>query len=148
MPYEQKPLYTKPLHLRRARTFCRALCGQFQPFTSAQTNPTPDLTLTLTLTLWGAGSRSARGRQGQSRRSAACFGGVFPGKPARRPKTQSRPVRPSCRSYLQVAPANRTSLHLLFRQLLAATAVGLKRLRCGLPTCCDNNHCGGCAFRS
>ena len=45
-----------------------------QPFTSAQTKPTADLTLTLTLTptLWGA-----RGRQVQSRGSVACFSGVF-----------------------------------------------------------------------
>ena len=54
-------------------TTCRTLCGQLQLFTSAQTNPTPDLTLTKTPTVCGAGSRSARGRQGQSRGSAACF---------------------------------------------------------------------------
>ena len=59
-------------------TSCRTLCGQFELFTSAQTNPIPDLTLTLTLTptLWGA-----RGRQGQTRGSTACFGGVFTKKP-------------------------------------------------------------------
>ena len=62
-----------------AQNFVQDVCGQFQPCTSAQTNPTPDLSLTLTLTLtpkptlWGA-----RGRQGQPRGSAACFGGVFP----------------------------------------------------------------------
>ena len=58
------------------RNFVQEVCGQFRPCTSAQTKPTPDVTLTLTLTLtptpWGA-----RGRLGQSRGSAACFGGVF-----------------------------------------------------------------------
>ena len=59
------------------------VCHQFQPYTWTQTNPTPSLTQTRTLspTLWGA-----RGRQGQSRGSAAlCFGGVIP-KNAGRPK--------------------------------------------------------------
>ena len=39
---------------------------------------TPDLTLTLAPVLWGA-----RGRQGQSRGSAECLGGVFPRKTGR-----------------------------------------------------------------
>ena len=73
-------------------TSCRPLCGQFQLFTPTQTNPTPDLTRTRTRTLLGA-----RGWQGQSCGSAACFGGVFPNKPGR-PRTQSRPIRlASCR---------------------------------------------------
>ena len=64
------------LHL--AQHFVQDVCRQFQPCTRIQTNPTPGLTLTLTQTpsltqtLWGA-----RGRQGLSRGSAACFGGVF-----------------------------------------------------------------------
>ena len=50
-------------------------CGQTQPCTSSQINPTPDLTLTLIPSLWGA-----RGRQGPSRDSGASLGGVFPTK--------------------------------------------------------------------
>ena len=40
----------------------RRVCGQFQPCTSAQTNPTPDVTLTLTL--WEARGRHEVGRGG------------------------------------------------------------------------------------
>ena len=73
-------------------TTCRTLCGQLHLFTSAQTNPTPDITLTKPRPFGG----QARGRQGQLRGSA-CFGGVFPKKNGR-PKTQSRPIKPaSCR---------------------------------------------------
>ena len=65
---------------RPAPSFVQGVFRQFQPGTSAQTNPTPGLTLTLThtltptltLTLWGG-----RGRHGQSRGSAACFGGAL-----------------------------------------------------------------------
>ena len=43
------------------------VCGQFQSRTSAQTNPTPDLTVSLNPRPNPlGGSRSARGRQGQS----------------------------------------------------------------------------------
>ena len=58
---------------RPAQNFVQDVCHQVQPCTSAQTNPTPGLTLSLAL--WGA-----RGRQGQSRGFAACFGGGFPKK--------------------------------------------------------------------
>ena len=74
-------------YLQTTLNFCRTLCGQFQLFTSAQTNPT--------LTLWGA-----RGRQGHRGSRAApprVLVGVFPKKPGR-PKSQSRPIRlVSCR---------------------------------------------------
>ena len=66
-------------YLQMSMASCRTLCGQFQLFTSTQTNPTRDLTLPRTPTLWGT-----RGRQGQSRGSAACFGGVFPKSPGDR----------------------------------------------------------------
>ena len=70
---------------RLAQKIVMDVCRQFQPCTSAETNPTLTLTLTLartrTRTLWGA-----RGRQGQSRGSAACVGGVFSLENAGRPK--------------------------------------------------------------
>ena len=96
---------------RPAQNFVQDLCRLFEPCTPAQTNPTPGLTLiltlSLTLTLWGA-----RGRQGQSHISAACFGGVFPKKrlaaerPALTNKTASRAKR-----FVQAAPAHRSELH-------------------------------------
>ena len=58
------------------RYACRT-CRQIQPCAWTQTKPTPGLTRTRTRTLT---LRGARGRQGQSRGSAACFGGVFPKK--------------------------------------------------------------------
>lgn len=54
---------------------CADVYDQSQLCSSAQPNPTLELTLTLALSLWGA-----RGRQEQPRGSAACFGGVFPKK--------------------------------------------------------------------
>ena len=75
--------------------FMPELCGQLHHFTSAQTNPTPDVTLTVTPTLSG-GSRSAG--------AVACFDGVFPSNP-RRSKTQSRPRRPaSCMKLFAGSP--------------------------------------------
>ena len=44
---------------RPAINFVQDVCRQFQPCTSAQTNPTPGLTRTLTLTRTLGGSRSA-----------------------------------------------------------------------------------------
>ena len=99
------------LQARPTKTFLQdtavwPLCGQFEPFTSAQTNPTPDLTptptLPLTLTLTSTSTLSlTNGRQGQGQScgSAACFGGAFLKKPGR-PKTQPRAARPaSCRKF-------------------------------------------------
>ena len=63
------------------RLFVQDVCRQFQPCTWTQTSPTPGLILTVTRarnrtrTLW-----EARGRQGQSRGPAPCFGGVSPKK--------------------------------------------------------------------
>ena len=55
-----------------AKSFLQVGGGRFQSCTSAQLNPTPELTPTLTPTLtpilWGSG-----GREGQSRGSAACL---------------------------------------------------------------------------
>jgi len=99
------------------KNFVLEACDQFQPCTSAQTNPTPEVTLTLSRTrtrtpiLWGA-----RGRQGQSRGSVAFF-----------PKKNGRPKRP--------ASVNKTCiLHKVFcRMLLHIGRVsGLRFLRrCG-----------------
>ena len=78
-PYSaQDPLPgSRYVQMHPAPIFVQEVCRQFQPCTWTQTNPTPGLTLTLTLTLtiWGA-----RGRQAQTRGSAAYFGGDFPRK--------------------------------------------------------------------
>ena len=71
-PTPMTPTYLHGTFGSRWLPYVQDMRRQFQPCTSAQTNPTPCLTLTLTPTLWGT-----RGRQGQSRGSAACFGGVF-----------------------------------------------------------------------
>ena len=105
-----------------AQNFVQKVSRDFQPCTSAHTNPTPGLTLTLKLartpTLWGA-----RGRQGQSRGSAACFGGVSPTKirAADRPvlinktrllhKVSSRPV-------LHIGRANNSGVSWIFLRVL------------------------------
>ena len=90
-----------------AKNFVQKVCGQFQPCTSAQTNPTTDetLTLTLTLTLWGA-----RGRQGQARGSAVCFGGVFPPKKRAAQKASlGQQNQHPAQSFMQDVPAHRGS---------------------------------------
>ena len=65
-----------------AQNFVQDVRRRFKPRTSTQTNPIPGLTLRLTPTLW-----RARGRQGQSRGPAACFGGRLK-KQNGRPKGQ------------------------------------------------------------
>ena len=88
---------------RSAQFFVQDVCGHFEPCTSAQTNPTPDLTLTLTPTLW-----EARDRQGQS-------GAVFPKKlrAAQRPTSTSK-ARPlhknSCRPVLHIERVYQTQV--------------------------------------
>lgn len=57
-----------------AQNTTNRLWSQFQSCTSAQISPTPDINPNPKLNAVGG----AQGRQGQPRRSAACFGGVFP----------------------------------------------------------------------
>ena len=75
-------------------TSCGTLCGQFQPFTSAQINPIPHVTTNLALAL---SLPRTRGRQGQSHGSAAWFGGVFPKKKrtAENPVSTNKSMRPT-----------------------------------------------------
>ena len=90
-----------------AQNFVQDLCGQFHPCTSAQTNPTPDLTLTPTLILTLTPSQN---RLGGSRSAGAVtrlrrvFWWCFSQNPG-------RPKRP--------ASANKTSiLHKVFGMML------------------------------
>ena len=81
----------------RQITSRRTLCDQLQPFTSAQTNPTPDLTLPLPLTLITTFGGLEVGRGSRAAPPPRVLVALFQ-KESVGPKTQSRPVRSaSCR---------------------------------------------------
>ena len=74
------------------KTFVQKVRGQFQPCTSAQTNPTPDETLTLTITLLGARGRHEVGRGSHAAPPRVLV--FFPKNPGG-PKGQPRPIKPA-----------------------------------------------------
>ena len=77
---------------------------------SAKTHPTSALALTLALTLTmplsfgGLVPRLAAGRQGRSRGSAACFGGVLPETPRAAERPASGPIQTDIRHEIVAYP--------------------------------------------